>query len=199
MKKRIPILLLCIASQFAASAGTFTEYHTVTCGSMLQLGRVGYPTWNQAVVIQAPAHGEAIVQTINFVDSLFYQSAGNYSGVDTFIVACAHATQITCDTGIYIVQTTCGINATADAASMLQLVAYPNPATHAIFLKSESPIAEARLYSLQGKTMLVRRWPDGVLEAELPLGDVPSGTYGLKIKCLAGVVFRKISVVKMTD
>ncbi len=199
MKKRIPILLLCMALQFAASAGTFTEYHTVTCGSILQLGRVGYPTWNEAVVIRAPAHGEAIVQTINFVDSLFYHSESNYFGVDTFIVVCAHATQITCDTGIYIVQTTCGTNTTVDATSLRQLVAYPNPATHAIFLKSESPIAEAMLYSLQGKTMLARRWPDGVLEAKLPLGDVPSGTYGLKIKCLAGVVFRKITVVKITD
>jgi hypothetical protein len=197
MKNRIPILLLCMACQFAASAGTFTEYHTVTCGSTLQLGRVGYPTWNEASILQAPTHGIAeIITGLGLPDSLVFHAANNYTGVDTFIVACAHATQITCDTGIYIVQTTCGTNATVDAASMLLLAAYPNPAADAIFLKSESPMAGAALYSMYGEPLLVRRWPNGVLEAELPLGDVPSGTYGLKIKCLAGAVVRKITVIK---
>jgi hypothetical protein len=98
--------LLCFLSFLfqTALAGTFTEHHFIFCGSILELGPVGYPTWIEAKVIQQPKHGQAYVfTTAPYPDSLVYKSKYGYLGQDTFIVECAHATQITCDTGIYII------------------------------------------------------------------------------------------------
>lgn len=104
MKKLILLFGGLIFLNPLARAGTFTEYHSIYCGSILELGPVGYPTWNPASVVQAPKHGKVFIFTDSpFPDSLVYKSDYGYLGQDTFIVACAHATQITCDTGIYII------------------------------------------------------------------------------------------------
>ena len=107
MKRLLFILLLLAGLQGSAVAGVFYEYYNIYCGSILELGPVGYPSWNPATVIKAPEHGQAFIFTDQpFPDSLVYKSDYGYLGQDTFMVACAHATQITCDTGIYIISVT---------------------------------------------------------------------------------------------
>ncbi|MCB9283460.1 MAG: T9SS type A sorting domain-containing protein [Lewinellaceae bacterium] len=107
MKKLLLLLLLVAGLQGIASAGVFYEYYNIYCGSILELGPVGFPLWNPAKVIKEPLHGQALILTDQpFPDSLVYKSDYGYLGQDTFIVACAHATQITCDTGIYIISVT---------------------------------------------------------------------------------------------
>ena len=104
MKQLLFLLLFSGSVLHNVQGGTFTEYHSIYCGSILELGPVGYPTWNEAKVLQAPAHGQVFIFTGQpFPDSMVYKSDYGYLGQDTFVVECAHATQITCDTGIYII------------------------------------------------------------------------------------------------
>ena len=104
MKKSPYLLLFLSFLGRAAFAGTFIETHYIYCGSILELGPVGYPTWATANLVQAPSHGQVFILTSPpYPDSLVYKSDYGYLGQDTFIVECAHATQITCDTGIYII------------------------------------------------------------------------------------------------
>lgn len=98
-------LLLALAAALNGSlhAATFTEEYYLYCGAVVELGPVGYPTWNPPGIVRPPQHGTALIfTTAPFPDSLIYKSDYGYLGVDTFVVACARATQITCDTGIYI-------------------------------------------------------------------------------------------------
>ena len=181
MKKHVVILLLSAACLCQLRAGSFTEYHTVTCGTVLQLGRVGYPTWNPAVLIQASTHGQAIVTTTNSIDSLFYQAAPNFEGVDTFIVACAHATQITCDTGIYIIETVCNTNTVGDLPDIkADLNVYPNPTAAVLNIACERPIMQLRLCAANGILVLEKRWPIAVASVEITVGHLPKGTYWLQ-------------------
>lgn len=194
MKKQITLILLTISVQFAALAGSFTVYHTVTCGETLMLGAVGYPTWNEAIIIQAPANGVAgIIQGITSADSLVYLAATGYMGTDTFVVACAHATQITCDTGIYIIETTCA-NAAVEQNAPVAIKVFPNPATNEVLIETSLPFTAAKLCSNMGHAMLVRRWPQGVYHAMLPVDGLPMGTYWLEIRQLEGVVVRKVLI-----
>jgi len=104
MKKTLFILFLLAGLGRTTHAGTFTEYHTILCGAIIELGPVGYLNWNPATVIKEPVNGDVFIFTNQpYPDSMFYKSDYGYLGQDTFIVACAHATQITCDTGIYII------------------------------------------------------------------------------------------------
>jgi type IX secretion system substrate protein len=104
MKKTLFTLLLLATLGHLAQADTFTEYHAMLCGAILDLGPVGYPMWNPATVIKEPEHGQVFIFSNQSVPyTMFYKSDYGYLGQDTFIVACAHATQITCDTGIYII------------------------------------------------------------------------------------------------
>ncbi|MBI5913777.1 MAG: Ig-like domain-containing protein [Bacteroidetes bacterium] len=104
MKKLIYAILFLVGWSSTAKAGIFIENHSIYCGSILELGPVGYPSWVTATLIQAPTHGQVFIfDTPPFPDSLVYKSDYGYLGQDTFIIACAHATQITCDTGIYII------------------------------------------------------------------------------------------------
>ena len=256
-----------------AFSGVFYEYHTIVCGAVLQLGPVGYPTWNEASVVQAPAHGLAfIVETPSNPDSLVYKSDYGYLGQDTFVVACAHATQITCDTGYYIIsiaacpplqtftetyemdcdsallvtglgfptwvtpeivqwplhgtasiymdnslwhtlqyqpepgfngidtvvvdcahatQITCetgiyiihvscpsGTTANPDRAG---LSVFPNPPDGVVFLKSETEMDLARLYSEQGSLLIEKNWDFGVVSGVLRLEGLPPGVYFLEV------------------
>ena len=104
MKKLLLPLVLIAALSESLWAGSFIEEHYIYCGAILELGPVGYPTWNQASIVRPPEHGRVFIFTDDpFPDSLVYKSDYGYLGVDTFVVECAHATQITCDTGIYII------------------------------------------------------------------------------------------------
>lgn len=104
MKKLLLPLVLIAALSECLWAGSFIEDHYIYCGAILELGPVGYPTWNPASIVQPPEHGRVFIFTDGpFPDSLVYKSDYGYLGVDTFVVECARATQITCDTGIYII------------------------------------------------------------------------------------------------
>jgi len=104
MKSTLFTLMLLAGMGRTAQAGTFTEYHATLCGAIIELGPVGYVNWNPATVIKEAEHGQVFIFTNQpFPDSMFYKSDYGYLGQDTFVVVCAHATQITCDTGIYII------------------------------------------------------------------------------------------------
>ena len=121
------------------------------------------------------------MSTINLVDSLFYQAAPNYEGVDTFIVACAHATQITCDTGIYIIETICNTNAAGDLPAIkADLNVYPNPTAAMLNIGCERPINHLKLWAANGILVLEKRWPIAVTSVEIPVGHLPRGVYWLK-------------------
>jgi len=111
MKKAI--LAICFVGSFGQSitAQTFTEVHTITCGDTAYIGNLGYPTWNIAEIVQHPALGHAILLG-DFIPAnlLEYTSPPCVVGRDTVIIECAHATQITCDTGIYVFEMTCPEN-----------------------------------------------------------------------------------------
>ncbi len=103
MKKSLLALLLIAALSGSLRAGAFTENHYIFCGAIVELGPVGYPTWAQASIVRPAEHGQVFIFTDEpFPDSLVYKSDYGFLGMDTFVVACARATQITCDTGIYI-------------------------------------------------------------------------------------------------
>ena len=104
MKKLFFLLLLIFGLGTSSFAGIFYEYHSIYCGSILELGPVGYIMWNPATIVKEPSHGLALIFTDQpYPDSLVYKSDYGYLGQDTFVVACAQATQITCDTGVYII------------------------------------------------------------------------------------------------
>lgn len=107
------ILVLCFIGSFGQSitAQTFTEVHAITCGDTVYIGNLGYPSWNVADIVTLPALGHAILLG-DFIPAnlLEYTSPPCVVGRDTVVIACAHATQITCDTGIYIFEMTCPEN-----------------------------------------------------------------------------------------
>lgn len=108
MKKAILALCLIGLSWQQITAQTFTEVHQLTCGDTAYIGNLGYPSWNIADIVQLPALGHAILLG-DFIPAnlLQYTSPPCVEGRDTVIIACAHATQITCDTGIYVFEMTC--------------------------------------------------------------------------------------------
>lgn len=88
--------------------GTFTEIRQIACGDTAFIGSLGYPTWNPPQIIDRPDLGHAVLLG-DFVEPnlLQYIAPICYSGNDTLVIECAHATQITCDTGIYIFEISC--------------------------------------------------------------------------------------------
>jgi hypothetical protein len=93
------------------ASSSFTENHTINCDSTLLIGGLGYPSWVVPTIIDAPNNGTATIVSSDLLSSLSYTPAPNFEGTDTVVVECAHATQITCETGIYIFTVTCdGIN-----------------------------------------------------------------------------------------
>ncbi len=95
----ITLLPLCLFGQ-----GTFTQITNMGCGDSVQLGPLGYPFWNPPQIVEHAQFGNATTDSLNV---LTYQSVPYYAGTDTVIVACASATQLTCDTGIYIFNVSC--------------------------------------------------------------------------------------------
>lgn len=111
MKKILLALCLIGLSWQQITAQTFTEVHQLTCGDTAYIGNLGYPTWNVAKIVQHPALGHAILLG-DFIPAnlLEYTSPPCVVGRDTVVIECAHATQITCDTGIYVFEMTCPEN-----------------------------------------------------------------------------------------
>ena len=63
MTKLIWTLLLTAILGESLQAGTFTETHYIYCGSILELGPVGYPTWNPATIVSPPTYGDVYLFT----------------------------------------------------------------------------------------------------------------------------------------
>lgn len=86
---------------------SFIENHSIACDSTLTIDGLGYPTWAIPSIIDAPTNGTATIVSDGINSSLQYTPPAGFAGIDTVIVECAHATQITCSTGMYIFEVNC--------------------------------------------------------------------------------------------
>ncbi|MBK7358094.1 MAG: hypothetical protein IPI45_11860 [Saprospiraceae bacterium] len=93
---------------------TFSEHIKLHCDDSVIRNNLGYPTWNPATIIKKPHFGFAeIREDSSLRQTLYYRPPKYFHGFDTLMVLCAKATQITCDTGIYILDIIC--NASIDS------------------------------------------------------------------------------------
>ncbi len=88
-------------------SGTFTEVQDISCAEMGFAYGLGYPTWATATITDNAEHGMAEIIEGDVYQALQYIPFPGFVGSDTVVVACAHATQITCDTGIYVFNVSC--------------------------------------------------------------------------------------------
>jgi hypothetical protein len=105
-------LLVCLLLGLYRLPGqTFIETHPVGCGDTSYIGNLGYPSWNTARILKAPRLGHAVLLG-DFIPAnlLQYQAPPCVIARDTVIIECAHATQISCDTGVYIFDIQCPEN-----------------------------------------------------------------------------------------
>lgn len=109
MKPLLSALLVTLAG-FSLSAQTFTEVVPVACGDTIYIGGLGYPTWNPPVILDRANYGHSALLG-DFVEpnTLQYLAPPWFAGQDTVVVQCARATQITCQTGIYIFDVACPV------------------------------------------------------------------------------------------
>jgi len=97
-----------VKSIFGNTQQTYTERIQLHCNDSLIRDHLGYPTWNPATLLKKPHFGYAeIREDLSLRQSLYYKPPIYFHGFDTLIVLCAKATQITCDTGIYIIEVSC--------------------------------------------------------------------------------------------
>lgn len=103
-------ILLCSLGllSLTMSAQTFTEEINLPCGDTSVIGSLGYPTWNPPAIVKRSSYGHASLLG-DFIEAniLQYLAPPCFSGRDTVIIQCARATQITCDTGIYVFNIGC--------------------------------------------------------------------------------------------
>ncbi|MBK8706106.1 MAG: T9SS type A sorting domain-containing protein [Saprospiraceae bacterium] len=106
--KRFILAAMTWALPLFAGAQTFTEVRDIVCGDTSLVGSLGYPTWNPAQIVDLPTYGHAMLLG-DFIEPnlLQYVAPPYFEGADTLVIACAHATQITCDTGIYVYNISC--------------------------------------------------------------------------------------------
>ncbi|NOT35758.1 MAG: hypothetical protein HOP11_00095 [Saprospiraceae bacterium] len=111
--------ILCIGN---LTAGSFIEEHNINCGDKVEIDKLGYPTWNPAVIFKLPKHGYASLTSKDLAPQKLVYSAPNCVNItDTVVVLCARATQITCDTGYYIFKVHCNSVDTAEFIVVSQL------------------------------------------------------------------------------
>jgi hypothetical protein len=108
MKKSTLLLLFAVTLRLGVAAQTFTENIQITCGDTAYVGDLGYPTWSIPEITRYPEYGHAILLG-DFIPAnlLQYQAPFYFNGTDTVVIKCAKATQITCDTGIYVFHVGC--------------------------------------------------------------------------------------------
>lgn len=116
--KYLFLTLIALFSYRALSAqGTFTEVIPLDCGDSTRTRTLGYPTWNPPQIVKKARFGRAFTDASN---RLVYLSTPFYKGRDTVVVLCARATQITCDTGIFVFENRC-----ANAAATVHVAYTP--------------------------------------------------------------------------
>jgi Secretion system C-terminal sorting domain len=103
--KQLPMYaLLLLLPVFSFAQGTFTVTYLVECNDTISTGPLGFPSWNPPTIVQSAQIGSAFIDANNHLQ---YTATPYFQGNDTVIVACAQATQVSCDTGIYIFQSIC--------------------------------------------------------------------------------------------
>jgi hypothetical protein len=85
----------------------FTKSDTISCGDSIIYKNLGYPSWIIPEIIRPPQYGDAVIKTDGVYSSMQYQAPVCFKGIDTIVVLCAKATQISCDTGMYILNINC--------------------------------------------------------------------------------------------
>lgn len=159
---------------------TFTEHIALPCDSTVLIPGLGYPTWNTPVIVLEPKHGAAILLgTGAFYDTLSYQPEAGFSGQDSVVVDCAHATQITCETGIYVFDVSC-LNDAHILYPTQAPVLFPNPAKDHCFLRALPAGTNIRLFNAQG--ILVRKDITSSFQEiyRFNLQGLPPGIYALE-------------------
>ncbi|MBK8242393.1 MAG: T9SS type A sorting domain-containing protein [Saprospiraceae bacterium] len=105
---KLKLTLLSIFLLHGLMAQTFTIVKSIPCGDSINITGLGYPSWNPPKIIQRPKLGHAIlIGDKSFENTMKYTAPPCLIGSDTIMVLCAKATQITCDTGIYIFDISC--------------------------------------------------------------------------------------------
>lgn len=109
--KKVLLFIVLSTVAFSAMSQTFVQEHDISCGDTVYIGNLGFPTWAIANIEQRPTYGHAILLG-DFIPAnlLQYTSPPCFSGLDTVVISCAQATQLTCDTGIYVFRTSCPEN-----------------------------------------------------------------------------------------
>ena len=112
MRFFLSLFCIVLSSYVFAQSGTFTEVHQIKCGESMSISPLGYPTWNDPKILRSAYYGDSkLIGDLVPANILIYTAPPYFTGSDTVIIQCAHATQITCDTGIYIFQITCDTSA----------------------------------------------------------------------------------------
>lgn len=176
---KFAIAFLFALFQCRASAGTFTEIHEINCQQTLIISRLGYPTWSSAIILKSPSNGAATIKSAwASFDTLIYQPKSGFAGVDTIIVLCAKATQITCDTGIYVVKVSC-LNATGDWVFHRQSVHLKLfESGKSIVIQSDETLQSVVIYTMDGRKVRLLN----PLGAEIPIDDLPPGYYAVTVR-----------------
>lgn len=174
MKKQLHFALFLLLPVLIP-AQTFTESHELLCGDSVHINQLGYPTWNMPVIVTVPSHGTAVIAGEGSY-SLIYESATDFQGLDTVVVECAHATQITCDTGIYVFHISCQTNTFNITSNATPVFIFPNPASEVVYIRGNLPGEILTITNAAGIVISRVEIPD-TEDHILPVGLLSPGFY----------------------
>lgn len=170
------LLFFTIIISTVCRAGTFAEIHNISCQQSLTIGHLGYPTWNTAKIIKGPTNGSAkITNSRASFDTLVYQPKANFHGTDTIIVVCARATQISCDTGYYIINVSCTSDLNSSQNQETKLLLSQNPIATILTIRTNLDYESLALVTIDGKVL--QKWNGS--RNEIPIGHLVPGYYGV--------------------
>jgi len=171
----------------------FTETYNITCDSTLLVGQLGYPTWVVPSIITPPNHGSAAILTDGVWSSMQYIPNPNFNGTDTIVVECAHATQITCETGTYIINVDCTNGTTLPTPTATTKVWY-NAATMKIHIGQgalQQTDNHIWLYNASG----VQVFGPGNI-SHIDAANLPAGLYIVRVENENSTFTTKVMVTK---
>lgn len=173
--------------------GAFTETYNITCDSTLLVEQLGYPTWVVPSIITPPDYGNATILTDGVWSALQYIPNPNFNGTDTVVVECAHATQITCETGTYIINIDCTNGINPLPLPPLVQVWYDAPAMK-IFIGQgalQQTGNRVLLYNAQGALVFSSGYT-----GQIDASGLPAGLYLVRLKNETGDFAAKVMVTK---
>lgn len=136
------------------SQSAFTKSDTISCSDSITYKNLGHPSWVIPEIIKPPQYGNAMIKTDGVYSSMQYNAPPCFRGMDTIIVLCAKATQISCDTGIYILYINC--NEVADHVEVHSLRCGDSVSTYL----SGFGVAQIAEGPFHGKAKLYRGFTD---------------------------------------